>query len=144
MLVAGPPAAAARRRPRDRPVVPGGPRHDPQADAVVRAVVELSHTTGLTVVAEGVETAEQLATLAGIGCDAWQGFLIARPMPAGSVPGHLGRAADLPAPAYAGAGGGPLSRSGGGRAAPGRPATPAGRRAPRRRPAPAPAAPGRR
>ena len=47
---------------------------------------------GLTVVAEGVETTEQLATLAGIGCDASQGFLLARPMPAGSVPGHLDEA----------------------------------------------------
>ena len=77
---------------------------DPQADAVVRAIVELSHTMGLTVVAEGVETAEQLTALAVIGCDASQGFLIARPMPAASVPAHLGQAAVLPRPAYAGAG----------------------------------------
>ena len=59
---------------------------------------------GLTVVAEGVEAAEQLTALAVIGCDASQGFLIARPMPAASVPAHLGQAAVLPRPAYAGAG----------------------------------------
>jgi len=79
---------------------------DPQADAVVRAIVELSHTMGLTVVAEGVETAEQSATLAAIGCDASQGFLIARPMPAGSVLAHLGpTAAPRPRPALTVAGG---------------------------------------
>ena len=79
---------------------------DPQADAVVRAIVELSHTMGLTVVAEGVETAEQSATLAAIGCDASQGFLIARPMPAGSVPAHLGpTASPRPRPALTVAGG---------------------------------------
>ncbi|SDN98705.1 bifunctional diguanylate cyclase/phosphodiesterase [Geodermatophilus sp. DSM 45219] len=77
---------------------------DPQADAVVRAIVELSHTMGLTVVAEGVETPEQLATLAAIGCDASQGYLIARPMPAGSVPGHLaGEAAPPAVPVLSGA-----------------------------------------
>lgn len=46
---------------------------------------------GPTVVAEGVETREQLETLAAIGCDASQGFLLARPMPAGSVPAPWGR-----------------------------------------------------
>jgi EAL domain-containing protein (putative c-di-GMP-specific phosphodiesterase class I) len=79
---------------------------DPQADAVVRAIVELSHTMGLTVVAEGVETAEQSATLAAIGCDASQGFLIARPMPAGAVPAHLGpTTSPRPRPALTVAGG---------------------------------------
>ena len=91
------------------PCVPAGGEHGdrrgPQTDAVVRADVGLPRTTGLTVVAEGAETPEQPSTLAGIGCDASQGFLIARPMPVGSGPGHLGRAADLGAPAYAGAGG---------------------------------------
>ncbi len=64
---------------------------DPQADAVVRAIVELSHTMGLTVVAEGVETAEQLATLAGIGCDASQGFHLGRPAPASELRERLRR-----------------------------------------------------
>ncbi|MCV2490195.1 EAL domain-containing protein [Geodermatophilus sp. YIM 151500] len=62
---------------------------DPQAAAVVRAIVELSHTMALTVVAEGVETPEQLAALDRIGCDASQGYLIARPMPAAAVTGFL-------------------------------------------------------
>ena len=57
-------------------------------------------------VAEGVETPERMATLVGIGCDASQGFLIARPMPAGSVPAHLGpMASPRPRPALTVAGG---------------------------------------
>jgi EAL domain-containing protein (putative c-di-GMP-specific phosphodiesterase class I) len=62
---------------------------DPLAAAVVRAIVDLSHTMALTVVAEGVETPEQLLALDAIGCDASQGFLIARPMQAAHVVGFL-------------------------------------------------------
>jgi diguanylate cyclase (GGDEF)-like protein len=65
---------------------------EPRAAAVVRAIVELSHTMQLTVVAEGVETTEQLAALRLMGCDASQGYLLARPMPADAVPAHLDRA----------------------------------------------------
>lgn len=53
--------------------------------AVVRAVVELSRALGATTVAEGVETATQLAVLAGLGCDAVQGWLIAAALPPGEV-----------------------------------------------------------
>jgi EAL domain-containing protein (putative c-di-GMP-specific phosphodiesterase class I) len=76
---------------------------DPQAAAVVRAIVELSHTMDLTVVAEGVETPEQLLSLGSIGCDASQGYLIARPMPATSVLDYLASAASED-PALAGSG----------------------------------------
>ena len=69
---------------------------DFQAAALVRAIVDLSHTMQLIVVAEGVETAEQLCSLASIGCDASQGYHIARPMPAGAVAEYLA-AAPLPA-----------------------------------------------
>jgi EAL domain-containing protein (putative c-di-GMP-specific phosphodiesterase class I) len=65
---------------------------EPRAAAVVRAIVELSHTMQLAVVAEGVETTEQLAALALMGCDACQGYLLARPMPADAVLAHLDRA----------------------------------------------------
>jgi diguanylate cyclase (GGDEF)-like protein/PAS domain S-box-containing protein len=50
-------------------------------DAVVAAVVDLAHALDLVVVAEGVETAEQLATLRAMGCDRAQGFLMGRPLP---------------------------------------------------------------
>ncbi len=74
---------------------------DPQAAAVVEAIVQLSHTMRLTVVAEGVETGEQLARLGSMGCDASQGYLIARPMPAEAVPGYLGQVTPRPGPLLA-------------------------------------------
>jgi diguanylate cyclase (GGDEF)-like protein len=48
--------------------------------AVVTAVVELAHTLGMTVIAEGVETAEQHHQLSNLGCDYCQGVYFARPM----------------------------------------------------------------
>ncbi len=55
---------------------------DPADRAVVRAVVDIAHTLGLTVVAEGVEEQEQEDLLRSLGVDEVQGFLHARPMPA--------------------------------------------------------------
>jgi diguanylate cyclase (GGDEF)-like protein len=48
--------------------------------AFVRLIIELAGTIGLTVVAEGIESAEQLAVLAQLGCDRGQGFYYARPL----------------------------------------------------------------
>jgi len=45
----------------------------------------MGHSLGLRVVAEGVESAEAMATLTAAGCDEAQGYLIARPMPADDV-----------------------------------------------------------
>jgi len=53
----------------------------PDAQAIVEAVVRLSHALGLKVVAEGVETAVQARILARLQCDELQGFLFAKPMP---------------------------------------------------------------
>jgi diguanylate cyclase (GGDEF)-like protein len=52
---------------------------DPEDEAVVQAIVSLGHTLGKEVVAEGVESEAQLAFLRRLGCDAVQGFLLARP-----------------------------------------------------------------
>jgi EAL domain-containing protein (putative c-di-GMP-specific phosphodiesterase class I) len=50
--------------------------------AVVRAVVDIAHTMGMRVVAEGVEQEEQHRVLRDLGVDEMQGYLHARPMPA--------------------------------------------------------------
>jgi EAL domain-containing protein (putative c-di-GMP-specific phosphodiesterase class I) len=48
----------------------------------VRGIIALAHNLGLRVVAEGVETAQQLALLNTLGCDINQGFFLHRPMSA--------------------------------------------------------------
>jgi EAL domain-containing protein (putative c-di-GMP-specific phosphodiesterase class I) len=53
--------------------------------AIVGSLVDMAHGLGLTVVAEGVETADQLMELERLGCDSVQGFLLARPAPPASV-----------------------------------------------------------
>ncbi len=54
---------------------------DPDASVMVRAIVDLAHNLGRRVVAEGIETAEQLAALRALGCDCAQGFFFSRPVP---------------------------------------------------------------
>jgi diguanylate cyclase (GGDEF)-like protein len=56
---------------------------------LMRAITELGHTLGLTVVAEGVETAEQLAHVRTANCDAAQGYLLSRPLPEAAARAHL-------------------------------------------------------
>jgi diguanylate cyclase (GGDEF)-like protein/PAS domain S-box-containing protein len=63
----------------DRSFVAGLGR-DPAADAIVAAVVNVSRALGLTVVAEGVETDEQLVALRALGCDWAQGYLWSEPL----------------------------------------------------------------
>ena len=58
--------------------------------AIVAAVVNLAHTLGVKAVAEGVESSGQVARLIELGCDFGQGYHFGRPMPAESVPLHLG------------------------------------------------------
>ena len=62
----------------DRSFVKGLGR-DREDRAIVASVVDLAHAFGLTTVAEGVETVEQLAELRSIGCEQGQGFLWSRP-----------------------------------------------------------------
>jgi EAL domain len=56
--------------------------HDSASSAIVAAIVDLAHVLGMTVVAEGVETADQHRVIAALGCESWQGYYFARPMSA--------------------------------------------------------------
>ena len=60
---------------------------DPAATAIVAAAVNLSHALGLSVVAEGVETPEQLVVLRALRCDRGQGYHWSRPLPPAQLVG---------------------------------------------------------
>jgi diguanylate cyclase (GGDEF)-like protein len=51
----------------------------PTDESIVRAIVSLARSVGLQVVAEGIETAEQLEFVTALGCDQWQGYLCCPP-----------------------------------------------------------------
>ena len=55
---------------------------DPDDASITRAVIHMAHELSLKVVAEGVETADQLAMLSASGCDQIQGYYFSRPLPA--------------------------------------------------------------
>jgi diguanylate cyclase (GGDEF)-like protein len=56
----------------------------------VRSAIELGHSMGLRIVAEGIEDKVTLAVLAELGCDFAQGYFISRPKPASAFNPHLG------------------------------------------------------
>ena len=53
---------------------------DPMSRSIIVAIVALGHSLGMKVIAEGVETLDQLEALRTMGCDAAQGYLLHRPM----------------------------------------------------------------
>src|SRR6266480_250210 len=63
---------------------------NPQSAAIVRAVIGLGHGLEMSIVAEGVETQEQLSFLSDEGCDAVQGYFIGRPQPIGQYAALIG------------------------------------------------------
>lgn len=56
--------------------------HDPGDVAITRAIVAMAQSLGISLVAEGVETAEQLEFLRSLGCEDMQGYLFSKPVPA--------------------------------------------------------------
>ena len=64
---------------------------DTQSAAIVHSTIELGHRLGMIVVAEGVETVQELEALKQFGCDYAQGYHVCRPMAAVDVIGWLQR-----------------------------------------------------
>lgn len=62
---------------------------DAEDTAIVRMIIELAHTLGIEVVAEGVESEEQARLLREIGCDMAQGFYFSKPLPPEAVSEYL-------------------------------------------------------
>ena len=78
-----------------------------QSRAVVRSITALAQALGLSTVAEGVETREQLDSLRALGCDEVQGYFYAQPMPPRELQGGWHRSeGEPPPPARSGPGAG--------------------------------------
>ncbi|HEY8612908.1 MAG TPA: PAS domain S-box protein [Roseomonas sp.] len=74
----------------DRSFVQGLPDRE-EAKAIISAIIGMGRGLGISVTAEGVETAGQFITLRGKGCSEAQGYLFSAPVPAAEVPALLDR-----------------------------------------------------
>ncbi len=63
--------------------------HDSQKSAITKALIEMAHNLNIQVIAEGVETESELSFLRQNNCDAIQGFLFSRPLPAAELENFL-------------------------------------------------------
>jgi EAL domain-containing protein (putative c-di-GMP-specific phosphodiesterase class I) len=68
---------------------------DESLASMVRAMIQLAEGLGMTPLAEGIETAEELSFLRDAGCVLGQGFYFARPAPAAEIPALVSRAGGL-------------------------------------------------
>jgi diguanylate cyclase (GGDEF)-like protein/PAS domain S-box-containing protein len=66
----------------DQSFIGANPHRGPRGGAIISAIVTMAHSLGIQVVAEGVETQEQLNFLHQIGCDAIQGYIFSPPVSA--------------------------------------------------------------
>jgi diguanylate cyclase (GGDEF)-like protein/PAS domain S-box-containing protein len=64
--------------------------HNPNDETIVKTIISMAHNLNLNVVAEGIETKEQLIFLQQYLCDEGQGFFFTRPLPADKLEGNLG------------------------------------------------------
>jgi EAL domain-containing protein (putative c-di-GMP-specific phosphodiesterase class I) len=72
---------------------------DPAKAMIVKSIVDLGHSLGLTTVAEGVETAAAAELLREYGCDVAQGYVFCRPVaPEALVAWQSARRSEQPAP----------------------------------------------
>lgn len=62
---------------------------DPDAGSIVVGIIGLAHSLRMNVIAEGVETEAQRATLAQHGCDQYQGYYFSKPLPASEIVAKL-------------------------------------------------------
>ena len=62
---------------------------------IVRSTIDLGHNLGLSVTAEGIETAETLEMLQTLGCDRAQGYLLSKPLSASDLEQWLGEQLQL-------------------------------------------------
>lgn len=65
----------------------------PDDASIVTAIIKMAHCLNIKVIAEGVETVEQLALLRSLGCDKIQGFLVSRPLPPDEIEEFLKKGA---------------------------------------------------
>ena len=68
---------------------------------IVRSVMHMAQSLDLQSIAEGIETPEQLAVVAGLGCELGQGYLFSRPVPPEQISAMFGTRFAVPAAASA-------------------------------------------
>ena len=72
----------------DRSLVASIGAHD-KSEAMLTAIISVCHVLGHKVIAEGIENPEQIAHLTALGCQEFQGYLLARPMPVAQLESWL-------------------------------------------------------
>jgi len=85
----------------------GGIGFDADDAAIVRSTIDLAHSLGLRVVAEGVEDPATWSTLEDYGCDEAQGWLVAKALPATDICALLAQRVTSAAPTSSGSAAGP-------------------------------------